>query len=270
MTQRSLKKKSVYQEDLAPLVWIHNRFHGGVGLQLDHVVVDEAQDVSPFQIALLRSCMHEPSMTILGDLAQGIHSYKGVQRWEEISALFEPEQTAYHELKQSYRSTLEIIEFANTLLPYTETGLPPAQPVFRSGDPVNFIRIEQPQDRVRYIARSIEESRVNGMNTFAVIGRTEEDCARLYAEFQAHELEVHLLQEGQSAYKGGTSIVPVHLSKGLEFDAVILMDVDPSRYTRSPHDAKLLYVGCTRALHRLTLMYGDALSPLVQSIPVTV
>lgn len=263
LTQQALKKKCVYAEDLAPLVWIHRRLHGSTGSQLDHVVIDEAQDVSPFQIALLRSYMHEPSMTILGDLAQGIHAYKGVERWEEMSSLFQAEETAYHELRQSYRSTLEIIEFANKLIPHTQTGLPPAVPVFRSGEPVQLHRISDPRDQIERLRSCLEEGRAAGMHSFAIIGRSEEDCSRLYKALDESGIPCGLLSEDQRQYHGGVSVVPVHLSKGLEFDVVVVMDVDATRYTADAHDAKLLYVACTRALHRLVLLYTGSASPLI-------
>ncbi|GGG06285.1 HelD family protein [Paenibacillus abyssi] len=261
-TRKDMKMRVVRQEDLPPLAWIHLAFHGLDGPKFDHVVIDEAQDISPFQAGLLKACMNEPSFTILGDLAQGIHAYRGIHRWEELSALFEPDQCAYHELKQSYRSTLEIIEFANKILPYTDTSLSPAQPVFRSGEPVEVVYLQQ-AERLSWIQDFLAANRQKGMSTTAVIGRTDQDCKLVYEALQQRGVEVSLIAEGQRAYRGGVSVVPVHLAKGLEFDAVLLLDVDRERYTAAAQDAKLLYVGCTRALHRLVLMYTGEESPLI-------
>ncbi len=55
-------------------------------------------------------------MTVLGDLQQGIHAYAGIHSWNELTALFPPEDTGYFELDRSYRSTMEIIDFANRVL----------------------------------------------------------------------------------------------------------------------------------------------------------
>ncbi|MFP3490755.1 DNA helicase UvrD, partial [Staphylococcus sp. SIMBA_130] len=76
---------------------------------------DEAQDFSPFQLALLMEVNRSQSFTILGDLAQGIHAYKGIHQWQEFKDLFQKNEL-YIELEQSYRSTLEIIEFANEII----------------------------------------------------------------------------------------------------------------------------------------------------------
>ncbi len=262
-TRKDLKSGIVRAEDLPALVWIHRAFHGAAGQHFDHVVIDEAQDVSPFQVELLKAYMGEPSFTVLGDLAQGIHAYRGVHRWEEIAGLFEESYQAYHELRQSYRSTLEIIEFANRFIPYTDSGLPPAMPVFRSGEPVEVVRMGSGDEQAAWIRAYAETAREQGMRTIAVIGRTAEDCEQMHAKLAEAGMEASLLQEGQSAYKGGMSVVPVYLAKGLEFDAVVVFDADAQRYAADPQDAKLLYVGCTRALHRLTLLYDGEASPLL-------
>jgi DNA helicase-2/ATP-dependent DNA helicase PcrA len=261
-TRAYLKKGVAKPEDLPALLWIRLRFHGREET-FDHVVLDEAQDVPPFQIAVLNEMMSEPSFTILGDLAQGIHAYRGVRRWEELAAVFPEERSAYHELRMSYRSTLEIIEFANRILPFTQTSLPPARPVFRSGDPVKIVETRSDAESIRSIAEFIAESRARKMQTIAVIARTDEHCLRLAGELKQAGHEVHLIAEGQTRYGGGVSVVPVYLAKGLEFDAVIIADADDEHYTADPQDAKLLYVACTRALHRLTLLYEGTLTPLV-------
>jgi len=263
-TLRALKLQTVMPEDLAPLVWIHLAFNGGGNFRFDHVVVDEAQDVSPFQIALLNAFMNEPSFTILGDLAQGIHAYRGIERWEELSDVFGAEQRAYHTLKLSYRSTLEIIEFANRILPFTGTGLPPAEPVFRSGESVAVDTLPSEEELLPRIAAFIRDNQSRGMRTIAVIGRTAEECERLHSELQQNGFASNLVAEGQSSYLGGVTVVPVFLAKGLEFDAVILANVNKRQYGHSPQDAKLLYVGCTRALHRLTLLAVGERSTLLQ------
>ena len=262
-TLKLLKKNAALPEDLAPLVWIHHTFNGHENRLFDHVVVDEAQDASPLQIALMRAYMTEPSFTILGDLGQGIHAYRGVKRWEELAEVFEPDQSAYHTLKLSYRSTLEIIEFANGILARTDTGLPPAEPVFRSGEPVAVERLESAAALIPRIASFVADNRAGGMRTIAVVGRTEEQCARLHEQLKDGGVEANLIAEGQDAYLGGVTVVPAHLAKGLEFDAVLVADANNRHYANDPQDAKLLYVACTRALHRLTLLYHGAPSALL-------
>jgi DNA helicase-2/ATP-dependent DNA helicase PcrA len=261
-----LRRGVVCFEDLAPMLWIQKQFEGSEGQVFDHVVIDEAQDISPFMAALLNDFMTEPSFTILGDLGQGIHEYRGISSWDEIMAVFNREQVSYHQLRQSYRFTTEIIEFANHILAQAQTKLPPAQPVFRSGDPVTINRTQSNDERNRFIKEFITDSRSNGMQTIAVIGRTGEECRQIYKAIELQGIEAHMIEEGQKKYRGGISVVPVYLSKGLEFDAVILFDVDDRHYKQTPKDAKLLYVGCTRALHQLSIVYSGEISSLIRDL----
>jgi DNA helicase II / ATP-dependent DNA helicase PcrA len=262
-TRALLKKGIVSSEDLAPMLWIRQHFEGTSGLEFDHVVIDEAQDASPFQIAVLKSHMREPSFTILGDLAQGIHSYKGILRWEEQAEVFEQEQLSFHQLVQSYRSTMEIIEFANRIAAHAETGLAPAQPVFRSGKPVEMIALASPDEKVKQIHQYIDQCRTKGMRTIAIICRSAEACRKLHQMLELNGIDSELIEEGQREYHGGVSVVPAYLSKGLEFDAVLVVDADDKHYALQPLDAKLLYVACTRALHRLTLIYHGKPTELI-------
>ncbi|WEK54481.1 MAG: UvrD-helicase domain-containing protein [Candidatus Cohnella colombiensis] len=262
-TLKQLKKGFALPEDLAPLVWSHHTFFGPENRRFDHVVVDEAQDVSPFQIALLHAYMKEPSFTILGDLAQGIHAYRGVHRWEEMSAMFADDQYGYHALQLSYRSTLEIIEFANRIIPHTNTGLPAAEPVFRSGEPVELVPIKDEDEQLAHMRSFIELNSARGMNTIAIIGRTDEECLHLHSLLARDGVVANLIAEDQLQYHGGVTVVPVHLAKGLEFDAVLISDANNSNYGDNVMDAKLLYVACTRALHRLTLLYRGTLTAVV-------
>ncbi|MEI7025863.1 HelD family protein [Paenibacillus sp. y28] len=262
-TVKLLAKKRVTPEDLPPLLYLHDRLHGVDSAQMyDHLVVDEAQDFSPFQIALLQRHVRNNSFTILGDLSQSIHDYRGITAWHEFIDLFGEAASAYYELDRSYRSTMEIVHFAAEVLKRSGAALPLPVPVFRSGEPVAVREVEAAQE-VTAIVDEIRQAQAAGAVTIAVVGRTDRDCARLNAELTEAGLELTRIEAGQQAYLGGISVVPVYLTKGLEFDAVLIAGVDGKAYTRSERDAKLLYVGCTRALHRLTLFYTGEPSPLL-------
>ncbi|WP_336772187.1 HelD family protein [Paenibacillus sp. MMO-58] len=260
-TAAALKDGVVEAEDLAPLVYIHLRLYGLKIPAYDHIVIDEAQDYSPFQLEALKLCQRTPSMTVLGDLQQGIHAYAGINSWTELIQLFNEEQTGFFELNRSYRSTMEIIEFANRILGAMGGGVKPAVPVFRSGDPVEVAQVDQAAWQ-KQIAQSIREWQAAGQfQTISVIGRTAEQCAELHDYLIGEGLEASLVQSKQPEYGGGLSVVPVYLSKGLEFDAVLIADAGADMYTQD--DSKLLYVGCTRALHKLKLLHRDFLTTLI-------
>ncbi len=266
-TQLDLRNQVIREEDLTALVYLHVLIHEVESSQrFDHVVIDEAQDFSPFHIALLDLFVKGHSFTILGDLSQGIHEYRGVHAWEEMSSLFAPEHTGYFALTRSYRSTLEIIEFANTILEQGVRGGITAVPVFRSGDPVRTVSYDT-SGREQHLLTAFKELSSKEYRTVSVLTRTLKEAVELHEVFISAGLDVHLIDGGKKQYEGGLSVLPVYLSKGLEFDAVIVADADHEHYGELAWDAKLLYVGCTRALHELWLMYDGALPGYVQKQP---
>ncbi|MGO4344439.1 UvrD-helicase domain-containing protein [Paenibacillus sp. MCAF9] len=260
-TAERLKKEMAAAEDLAPLAYIQLQLFGLPKQFFDHIVIDEAQDYSPFQLEVLRLCQRTASMTVLGDLQQGIHAYAGVQSWTELTALFNEEQIDFYELNRSYRSTMEIIEFANKILGSMIGEVKPAVPVFRSGDAVLAVPVEN-DNWLASIEGTIREWQSKAeYETISVIGRTAIECEEIYNFLIKQGLDASLVQSKQPAYGGGLSVVPVYLSKGLEFDAVLVADASEEAY--SELDAKLLYVGCTRALHKLKLFYRGKLTSLL-------
>ena len=102
-----------------------------------------------------------------------------------------------------------------------------------------------------------------GMNTIAIVGRSEEECCDLFLKLSKQDKEVNLITEDDRSYKGGLSIVPIYLTKGLEFDSVIIANACEENYRDDAEDSKLLYVGCTRALHELKVIYIGNASPLL-------
>ncbi|CAJ1313968.1 HelD family protein [Paenibacillus nuruki] len=252
-----LKKDRIREDDLPALVYIHTLLHEmEAEHRFDHVVMDEAQDFSPFHVSLLDHYVRGSSFTILGDLSQGIHAYRGVHQWEEISSLFASEQTDYFPLTRSYRSTMEIIEFANIILDKGVQNGITAVPVFRSGDPVQMIPC-LPDSRIETIKSHWQQLQAKEYRTTAILTRTLHEAIALHQQLTEQGIDIHLIDGGKAAYQGGHSILPVYLSKGLEFDAVIVTDVDTDHYRNDDWDAKLLYVGCTRALHELWIMHGQ-------------
>ncbi|PWK14889.1 HelD family protein [Tumebacillus permanentifrigoris] len=261
------KKKRVELEDLAPLLYIRDRLHGIESNDVfDHTVIDEAQDFSPFQVAVLKERTRSDSFTILGDLSQGIHAYQGIRDWNEFLSLFGEEASGFFRLDRSYRSTMEIIHFANVILERSGEPVTLAKPVFRSGEKV-VVHAVAPDQRLETITRSVAHLLQSGdSSTVAVIARTDDEARILHEHLTTAGFEATLIHSGQRQYRGGLSVLPIYLSKGLEFDAVLLTDVDETRYELTPQDAKLLYVGCTRALHHLWLLHTGVVSPLIADL----
>ncbi|MGH0777644.1 HelD family protein [Bacillus cereus] len=259
-TEKNGRKKEVYVEDLPALIYIHHRITGiEIGQKFHHVVIDEAQDFSPFQVYVLKEITLGNSFTILGDLSQAIYDYQGIEDWSAFKEVFQ--ETGYYELTRSYRSTKEIIEFANEIIKNAEIPVGLAMPVFRSGEEVKVIHTEDQFTEILKILKQLQNADVK---TIAVIGRTDDECRDMYEKLTNAGLTVNVIEADQSKYEGGISVVPVYLAKGLEFDAVLLIDVDEEHYKNTKHDAKLLYVGCTRSLHDLWIFHSGEASPLIK------
>lgn len=259
-TEKNGRKKEVYVEDLPALIYIHHRITGiEIGQKFHHVVIDEAQDFSPFQVYVLKEITLGNSFTILGDLSQAIYDYQGIEDWSAFKEVFQ--ETGYYELTRSYRSTKEIIEFANEIIKNAEIPVGLAMPVFRSGEEVKVIHTE---DQFTEILKTLKQLQNADVKTIAVIGRTDDECRNMYEKLTNAGLTVNVIEADQIKYEGGISVVPVYLAKGLEFDAVLLIDVDEEHYKNTKHDAKLLYVGCTRSLHDLWIFHSGEASPLIK------
>ncbi|SFX49458.1 DNA helicase-2 / ATP-dependent DNA helicase PcrA [Thermoactinomyces sp. DSM 45891] len=258
------RKKILFDpEDLAPLLYIYNFLYGiKTEDRFDHVVIDEAQDFSPFQVFVLQDHVRGNSFTILGDLLQNIYAYKGIYDWNEFVHLFPQEQVSYFQLDRSYRSTTEIIQFANQVIHSYQGSLTPATPIFRSGEPVLVEQIRN-QDRTLSVEKWIQKRSSQGMKSIAIVTRTEKAASMLSTDLLTNGVKHHLITPDRSQYAGGISVAPIYLVKGMEFDAVILVDVDSEQYPDDALTAKLLYVGCTRALHSLVVLTSDNPSPLL-------
>ncbi|MED2343494.1 3'-5' exonuclease, partial [Bacillus thuringiensis] len=134
---------------------------------------------------------------------------------------------------------------------------------FRSGEDVKVIHAE---DQFNEIMKTLKHLQNEDVKTIAVIGRTDDECRDIYEKLTKAGLAVNVIEADQSKYEGGISVVPVYLAKGLEFDAVLLIDVDEEHYKNTKHDAKLLYVGCTRSLHDLWIFHSGEASPLIKGL----
>lgn len=261
--QRIFDKKALELEDLAPLFYMKAKLEGiDEKYKMKSVFIDEAQDYSYFQFAAMKEGFETDLFTIVGDLAQGIHSYRGLNSWEPLVTDIFPNAN-YHALQKSYRTTVEIMHLANDILSIMDKDLPIVQPVIRHGDKPRFTKIDPSHlQQVREtIEHDIQLLKEEELNSIAIIGRTDSECLRIHKLLENSNLPIQLLEEKQDMKKGRVVILPSYLSKGLEFDAVLILTLEEV-YSVEEVDIKLLYVAMTRPMHRLYL-YGSSLSDLL-------
>ena len=248
MFARQHEKAIWVLEDLAALYYLHARLKGiDDKWKMRVVFIDEVQDYSYFQLAALKAGLETDMFTMVGDLAQGIHSYRSLTSWEPVLELF-PRAT-YATLQKSYRTTIEIMEVANEILLQMDEELPLVEPVVRHGNTPTFIKTETFNAAI--ITDIFNKLKGAGHRSIAVICKTTHEAKRIVEALC--DTEAQLLDEQSGIDQTKLLIVPSHLAKGLEFDAVIAVIYDDPFYDH-PIDRKLLYVALTRPMHELYLV----------------
>lgn len=265
--RESRRRGKIEMEDIAPLMYIKYMIHGiKTKFELKHIVIDEAQDFSEFQFYIFKKIVKSSSLTILGDLAQGIYYYRGTENWQKTMSIVFDEQIEpqYLTLKKTYRTTEEIMNVANKVISHLieKLNCSLGEPVMKNGAPVTIKEFENREDMVNRIKERLKEFKENGLKNIALICKTVEDCEKLKHELNIDE--IHVISDSDSEYAGGISIVPSYLSKGLEFDSVIITDADTNNYSKSEVDTKLLYVCITRAMSILDIYHVEPLTELLK------
>ena len=257
------EKGIIDEDDLSVLLYIYMLLEGiDEKSKYKHIVVDEAQDYSPFQIYLVNSLSMGNSLTLVGDLAQGIYHYKGIRTWEDITdGVFEGKAT-FITLSQSYRSTVEIIEFANSALNAQGLGLKSAKPVLRHGEKPEVNKSVSRRESVRMIEEIVKRLNSKGKHSIAIITKTYSEGKVLEKELKKHtNLEFSLIK-GNEKESPNTDIIiiPAYLTKGLEFDGTIIYNPTERNYPDNILNQRLLYVALTRALHSEYIIAEEELS----------
>ena len=256
LIQGQLRKQFFETEDLGPLVYIQSQLYGlDDERQYAHIVVDEAQDLDEMKLLVLRKASTNDAFTLVGDLAQGIYGYKGINNWQRVmDRVFEGKSYHYFEMTTSYRSTIEIIELANKVLGANKDHpVLLAHPVFRHGHSPELIHCISEMDRVNQIYNKIKVYEEQGLASICVITKDLAEGEDLYRALRKKGLEIEWLQDEEEQYNGQVAVMPSYLTKGLEFDAVLLYDVSAGKFKTKDLDIKLLYVMITRALHELSM-----------------
>ncbi len=267
-TLKNLIKNEIAFEDLAPLMYIQIKIFGiKEKCKIKHVVIDEAQDYGEFQFDVLKTILNSNSMTILGDIAQGVHYYRGIENWKRfIDVEFNNIKTTYTTLQKTYRTTKEIMNVANHVIDklpeYEKEFIVLGEPVIDRKNSIQFIKCEDFDENVKIINDRINTYLMNDYKSIAIIGKDMKECEKIEKSLAKFRKDVKLIRGKDSEYNSGISIVPSYLAKGLEFDCVIISNANNEKYTNSTLDIKLLYVTITRAMSKIDILYIDKLTEL--------
>ncbi|PRR83390.1 RNA polymerase recycling motor HelD [Clostridium vincentii] len=254
------------EDDLPTLLYIRIILEGiAESEKFEHIVVDEAQDYSPFQVFLVNMIAKRNSLTLVGDLAQGIYYYKGIKTWDDITlGLFNGEAT-YVQLTQSYRSTVEIIELAQGALNAQNLGLKNAKPVLRHGEKPYIKKVSHEDEYPKTIDEIIDEVKNKEKSTVAIITKNSEEALILDKILKKKsKYSFELIKGKEKEVQKELIIIPSYLTKGLEFDATIIFNPSTETYGDNLLDQRLLYVSLTRALHLEYVIEKDNITTLLE------
>ena len=263
------KKKKVEMEDYAALGYLKYKIFGfEKKIEVKSVVIDEAQDYSLFQLYTLKTIINTSRFTLLGDLSQGIHSYRSINTWEGVvEKIFGVEESNFMTLEQSYRTTIEVMQLANEIIKKLNSeSIVLAKPVIRHGKPAEHKEFTKDEDLIVSLEDTIVKMKSAKYKSIAVICKTEDECKSVKKHMEASgNIKSRILDEKQMQYEAGVILVPVHLAKGLEFDVVFIVNLEES-YMEEELDFKLLYVCMTRTLHRLFIYNKEGKIPMLKGI----
>ena len=239
-------------------------------LRFQHLLVDEAQDLGPLDLRVLIGMAAQPhSITLAGDTDQRMVIHNAFNRWEDVLEHLELESTAISPLQVGYRSTAQIMDFAKAVLGPLATARPWI--ATREGAPVSLLRFTDPGQAVATLSEELLQlmRREPGANVVLISRHPER--ADLYYEglLQADLPGLRRVADQDFTFTPGIEVTDVRQVKGLEFDYVILLDVDAANYPDDTASRYLLHIGATRAAHQLLLTACAKPSPLIPpNVPV--
>ncbi len=241
----------------------------GRPLRYRHIAIDEVQDFSAIEVNVLLGCLDSnQSITLAGDTQQHVVEHSGFTSWSDFLQGLGVPGTAVETLRVSYRSTRQILEFALTLLgDLLEDDEPPV--TTRSGPPIELFRFTDRGACVAFLTDALQKlSEREPMASVAILTPSPEASA-LYCEGLSKNdlLPVSRVENQDFSFAPGIEVTEIEQIKGLEFDYVILVDVNHVNYPDSAISRRLLHVGATRAIHQLWLTTVGTPSSLLGAVP---
>ncbi|MPQ42600.1 HelD family protein [Clostridium tarantellae] len=234
--------KALTINDLAPILYLMIKLDGKKAKEdYRHVIIDEAQDYSPLQFKVVKELSGTKYFTVVGDTNQRLIKLNEEAAMLNLDKILDESGTEFYNLNKSYRSTYEIIEYANQYL--NENRI---IPLVRNGDAVQEIKCNSEEEFTDILIEKLKELNNKGLDSIAIVTKDGDALEEVWEKIKR---KVHLVKFNNEdvLYKGGNVIIPSYFAKGLEFDGVIMIDFKENR----KEDNLLKYIMCTRALHNL-------------------
>jgi len=247
-------------EDDTILLRLHQRLRGPLTrgklskepIIYEHILVDEAQDLSPVELAVvLDTTSKAKSITLSGDTQQRLLMDNGFSDWNTVLGELSLDHVEVEPLKLSYRSTKPIIDFSRSVLgPLASADAPVAT---RAGAPVDLFTHGHTGDAVATLSEALRElMQSEPQASVAVIARYPEQADVYFNGLQRAEVPyLRRVAEQDFSFKPGVDVTDVRQVKGLEFDYVVIVEASDSSYPDDEEARHLLHIAATRAAHQL-------------------
>lgn len=258
-TEENLSARALYYDDAIVLAYLHLKINGiNAFKDIKQVVIDEAQDYYPLHYEICNLLFPSAQYTILGDINQTLEKQEDLPMYEQIACILNKKKASFVTMDKSYRCTNEILNYSSQFIDRNME----IKSFNREGDAPRVCAAPNPAVYSELIVSEVQACLEKGYKSIGLITKTEKNAGSLFARLK-DKIDVRLITSRSATDLHGVLIIPVYMSKGLEFDAVIICDVDKGHYD-TEDDKKLLYIACTRALHRLSLFCEGEMSRLVK------
>jgi len=257
-TKENLEADSLYYDDAIAIAYLYLKIYGTNKYKnIKQVVIDEAQDYYPLQYEIFNLLFSNAKFTILGDMKQTLAKKEDISFYEQIQKILNKKKSSLIMLDKSFRCTNEILNFSLKFIEQSSQ----IKSFNRNGDSPKVYIADNSEIFIDEIVKEINLCQEKGFQSICLICKTEKNSTYLFNKIK-HKLDIQLIKNGSVSDLQGVFILPVYMSKGLEFDAVLICDADSQNY-HDEDDKNLLYVACTRALHKLSLFCENEVSPLI-------
>ncbi len=258
-TKENLKTDCLYYDDAIAITYLYLKIYGNNEYKnIKQVVIDEAQDYYPLQYKIFSLLFPNAKFTILGDTKQTLAKKEDISFYEQIQKILNKKKSSLIMLNKSFRCTNEILNFSLKFMEQSSQ----IKSFNRRGDSPKVFIADNLEIFIDKIIEEVKLCQKKGLQSIGLICKTKSNAIHLFDKIK-HKLDIQLIRNGSVSELQGVFIIPVYMSKGLEFDAVLICDVDSQNYY-DEDDKNLLYVACTRALHRLSLFCEKEVSPLIK------
>ena len=257
-TKENLEADSLYYDDAIAIAYLYLKIYGTNKYKnIKQVVIDEAQDYYPLQYEIFNLLFSNAKFTILGDMKQTLAKKEDISFYEQIQKILNKKKSSLIMLDKSFRCTNEILNFSLKFIEQSSQ----IKSFNRNGDSPKVYIADNSEIFIDEIVKEIKLCQEKGFQSICLICKTEKNSTYLFNKIK-HKLDIQLIKNGSVSDLQGVFILPVYMSNGLEYDTVLICDADSQNY-HDEDDKNLLYVACTRALHKLSLFCENEVSPLI-------